>query len=125
VIHLDANFLIRALVRGSAQDSRLRLWLRAGEPLSMSAIAWTEFLCGPVDHPELELALRVVPERISFTEEDAAAAARLFNEGGRRRGTLVDAMIAATAIRQGASLATQNPRDFRPFEKAGLTIITV
>jgi predicted nucleic acid-binding protein len=32
-------------------------------------------------------------------------------------------MIAATAVRAGASLATANPDDFRRLEPAGLTII--
>ena len=42
MIHLDTSFLIRALVRGSAQDKRLRGWLGAGEPIGMSSIAWAE-----------------------------------------------------------------------------------
>lgn len=123
MIHLDTNFLIRGLVRGSEQDAQLRLWLRTGEPLSISAVAWAEFLCGPVAPRVLELAARIVPERISFTADDAAVAAQLFNDSGRRRGTLVDCMIAATAIRVRAALATSNPRDFRPFAGAGLTLL--
>ena len=33
-------------------------------------------------------------------------------------------MIAATAIRTGATLATENPKDFRRFERAGLSLAT-
>ena len=47
VIHLDTSFLIRGLVHGSAEDRRLRDWLKKGETLGMSVIAWAEFLCGP------------------------------------------------------------------------------
>ncbi len=125
MIQLDTSFLIRALVRDSLQDRKLRQWLRAGDTLGISAIAWAEFLCGPVETPHVELATQVVPERIPFTEEDAGLAARLFNEYGRRRGSLADCMIAATAVRAKASLATANPSDFRRFEASGLTLVIV
>ncbi|HYY06740.1 MAG TPA: PIN domain-containing protein, partial [Candidatus Limnocylindria bacterium] len=59
VIHLDTSFLVRALARGSREDRRLRTWLRGGTSLAISAIAWAEFLCGPLEAEELE---RIVPE---------------------------------------------------------------
>jgi predicted nucleic acid-binding protein len=124
VIHLDTSFLIRALARGSPEDQRLRLWLRVREPLGISAIGWAEFLCGPVEPGHAELAARIVSRRFAFEEEDAVLAARLFNESGRRRGSLTDCMIAATAIRAEARLATVNLGDFRRFEAAGLETIT-
>jgi predicted nucleic acid-binding protein len=124
VIVLDTSFLIRGLTRGTGQDARLREWLAAGEGLAMSAIAWAEFLCGPVDAAHAELASRIVPQRLPFGEEDAALATRLFNEAGRRRGSLTDCMIAASALRAGAPLATENPADFRRFEAAGLRVLT-
>lgn len=124
VIHLDTSFLVRALVRDSPQDGRLRAWLGAGEPLGMSAIAWAEFLCGPVEAPLLELVAQIVPRRIPFTEDEAALAAELFNASGRLRGSLADCMIAATAICGKAALATENAADFRRFRTAGLQIAT-
>jgi predicted nucleic acid-binding protein len=123
VIHLDTSFLIGGLTHGSAQDSRLRQWFQQGEPLAMSAVAWAEFLCGPLQPEHLELAAAIVDERLPFSGEDAAISARLFNEGGRRRGSLLDCMIAAVALRAAAPLATANPADFRPFVSLGLTLL--
>jgi len=122
LIHLDTSFLIRALVRGSAQDKRLRGWLGAGEPIGMSSIAWAEFLCGPVEPRHVELVTRIIPQRLPFAEEDAALSAQLFNQSGRRRGSLADCMIAATALRREARLATENPSDFQRFEEIGLPL---
>jgi len=123
VIHLDTSFLIRALVPASSHDRRLREWIARGEPLGMSAIAWAEFLCGPVDEHQVKLAAQIVSERVPFGEEDAAVAARLFNESGRHRGSLVDCMIAAAALRAGAAVATANPSDFRRFEAGGINLV--
>jgi len=90
--------------------------------LGMSAIAWAEFLCGPVDEHQVKLAAQIVSERVPFGEEDAAVAARLFNESGRHRGSLVDCMLAAAALRAGAAVATANPSDFRRFEAGGISL---
>ncbi len=120
--HLDTSFLIQALVPGSGADRQLRSWLRQGEPLAVSCIAWAELLCGPLEDGDLELAARIVPERVPFDEDDAVRAARLFDLGGRRRGSLADCMIAASALRRGAVLATANRRDFARFAGAGLVL---
>ena len=122
MIHLDTSFLVRALVPGSTQDRQLRGWLETAESLGMSTVAWAEFLCGPVDPSLIDLVARIVPRRAPFTEEDASLAARLFNDSGRRRGSLGDCMIAASAIHTRASLATENHRDFRRFQPAGLSL---
>jgi predicted nucleic acid-binding protein len=122
LIHLDTSFLIRALVRDSREDERLRAFLGAGESLAMSTVAWAEFLCGPVEAPLLELVGQIVTRLVPFGEDTAALAADLFNQTGRRRGSLADCMIAATAIRAKATLATHNPVDFRRFQAAGLEL---
>ena len=122
MIHLDTSFLIRALAGGSREDSRLREWIRTDEPLGMSAIAWTEFLCGPVDEIGLSLASAVIGRHSPFTGEMAVTAARLFNGSGRRRGTMIDCMIAATALVEEVAVATSNPDDFSRFEAFGLAL---
>ena len=123
MIHLDTSFLIRGLVPGSVEDRALRRWLKDGERLVMSVIAWTELLCGPLAESHIELASQVVSERVPFVEEDAVFSARLFNESGRRRGSLTDCMIAASALRAGEPLATANASDFRRFTTHGLAIL--
>jgi predicted nucleic acid-binding protein len=122
MIHLDTSFLIRALVGGSPEGARLRAWVRQQTPLGISAICWTEFLCGPLSEEQVELARLLVSELVAYTDAHARTAAHLFNAGGRRRGSVVDCMVAATAIGAGATLATSNPKDFRRFESAGLQI---
>jgi len=123
MIHLDTSFLIRALAHGSAEDRALRKWVKDGEPLGMSTVAWAELLCGPLEETHLELATRIVSKRVAFLEEDSILSARLFNESGRRRGSLVDCMIAASALRAREPLATANAADFRRFATFGLTIV--
>lgn len=122
MIHLDTNFLIRALVPGSREDEQLRGWLRMRMPVGVSAVSWTEFLCGPVRTDDVTIAAEVLREPEPFLADDSALAARLFATGGRRRGSLADCMIAATAIRVDAELATTNTNDFRRFETAGLKL---
>ena len=119
---LDTSFLIRSLVAGSAQDRQLRHWLADKEPIGISSIAWAEFLCGPVKPAVIEAVRRFVTVCAAFDEDDALLAAQLFNGSGRRRGSLADCMIAATAIRARAALATANVADFRRFCAAGLEL---
>lgn len=124
MIQLDTSFLVRSLVRGSAEDHALRRWLKSDGIIGISAIAWTEFLCGPVTAAVIEAAAELLGEPVPFEAPDAAIAAELYNAGGRKRGTLVDSMIAAIAMRSGARLATANPADFRRLASSGLVLAT-
>ena len=121
-IHLDTSFLIRALAVDSLEAGKLLGWLQDRRSIAMSAFAWGEFLCGPLEDAGLALARSLVSEHAPVGTEEAKEAARLFNLGGRRRGSFPDCVIAATAIRAGAELATSNVSDFQSFQDAGLRL---
>ena len=122
MIHLDTSFLIRMLEQGSP-EARFLEATDPEEPVVVSTIAWTEFLCGPIEPAEKELALQVVDGHRDLGIEHAGTAARLFNGSGRRRRSLSDCLIAAAAIHDGARLATTNLGAFRRFEPAGLKLV--
>ena len=122
MIHLDTNFLIGALQRGSAPDRQIRQWLAAGEAVQMCAMAWAEFRCGPLPFG-LESAIReLVTDIVPVGAVHADHAAALFNATGRRRSSLPDCIIAACAIESGAALATGNIEDFRRLVPLGLRL---
>ena len=124
MIHLDTNYLIGLAVRGSSPAQNVDNWLADGEPLAASALAWTEFLNGPVSADEIALVESVIERNlVAFEKSTAVLAAQLFNQGGRRRGSRFDCLIAATAILAGAQLATENTKDFTPFVPFGLKLI--
>lgn len=122
MIQLDTSFLIRALVAGSPEDRQLRRWVQQEEAIGISALAWAEFVCGPVTPPVIEIAARLLGEPLPFTAAEAAVAARLFNDSGRRRGSIMDCMIAAMALHAGDAIATSNRADFSRLERLGLTL---
>lgn len=122
VIHLDTSFLIRSLIPGSDEDRSLRQWLTDGTHLGASAVAWAQFLCGPVSAETTSIAAGLIDEPEPLDAAAAAVAAQLFNETGRRRNSLSDCMIAATALQAGAELATTDLADFRRFEALGLRL---
>ena len=98
MIHLDTNYLIGLPVKGSAVGLDVDGWLAAGESFAASAIAWTEFLNGPVTPLEVSRAEAVLQSRIiPFGQGEATLAAELFNMTGRQRGSRFDCLIAATA----------------------------
>ena len=98
MIHLDTNFLIQALVPTSAAEAKLQTWLRDGENISLSTIAWSEFLCGPLTQNDETLAQLLFPAPEPFLALDASKAAELFNATGRRSRSLADCQIAAIAL---------------------------
>ena len=122
MIHLDTSFLIPAVRLNTPESRRLDVWVGDGETIVISVVAWTEFLCGPLSRSDLNSAFQIVERYVEFTAEHAVIAARLFNATGRRRRMMVDCMIAAVAIAEGAPLATVNTGDFGRFTEHGLLL---
>ena len=113
MIHLDTNYLIGLLVKGSPQARDVDGWLAAGQALGASSIVWTEFLNGPVAPLEITRTAAVLQSNIiPFGQSEAVLVADLFNKTGRKRGSRFDCLIAATAILAKAELATVNQSDF-------------
>lgn len=121
MIHLDTNLLVELVTIGSAGGQAVRGWLLQGEKVGASAIAWSEFCNGPLSKDQKDAAFAVLNGNIAdFTWREGEEAARLFNLGGRRRGSHADCMIAAAAMAAGARLATRNGADFSRFALQGL-----
>jgi predicted nucleic acid-binding protein len=124
MIHLDTNCLIALPTARSPLRPRLLAWLRAGEQFATSAVAWSEFLNGPVPETDIQNAMGILQGRIiPFDVAEAAMAAELFNRTGRRRGSTPDCFIAATSICAGVPLATDNRKDFIRFAPYGLHLV--
>ena len=126
VIHLDTNYLVLGSQAGTPEAAALLRWLRDDEPLGTSAVAWMEFVTGPVPPDLVELMRQAVGDRIlPFAQEEAELAARLYNSGGRKRRLRYDCMIAAVAIGHGARLATTNVGDFRSFAANNILAVEI
>ena len=125
MIHVDTSFLIRSLVAGSPEAARMKQWLEDGTAVEASTVCWTEFLCGPLDLQQRRWMEQALGEPIPLVRTHAERAAELFNSTGRRRGSLLDCMIAATALESGATIATSNRADFQRFISSGLRLESV
>ena len=122
-IHLDTNQLIGAAQLGSTVHLRVDRWLRGGVILQTSAIAWAEFLCGPVTPAERVTAESILSAIHPIDARSAALGATLFNASGRRARSLANCLIAATALLSEAPLFTENRDDFQPFVPHGLVLL--
>ncbi len=122
-IHLDTNYLIYYAHGGRAEVvERVQSWLRQGKSIYVSAMTWAEFQCGPLTMREHDLAHEIIHGVLPLTMEHGNSAGWLFSQTGRRPKSLADCLIAATAIADGATLATNNRSDFAPFLPHGLKL---
>ena len=122
-LHLDTNYLIVGLDAAHPAHECLRAWVVDGETLSISAMAWAEFRCGPLSTEALAAWERLIAGRVLPVDRGIAErASDLFNLTGRRTRALPDCLIAATAMSNGARLATLNREDFAPMVKLGLVL---
>ncbi len=125
LLHLDTNALI-ALADPSGSVVRIvRRHVESGLLPATSAVAWHEFVRGPLLPDELLRVERVIGARVQVVSRGTAElAARLFNATGRRRASTADCFIAATAIEQEAPLLTHDAKDFKGFVPLGLKLAT-
>lgn len=123
-LHLDTNSLIYYVGGGDDEVIRhVEEWLNEGRSIHVSAMAWAEFQCGPLLPAENAAAQDFLHSVVPITLELAAEGGRLFHETGRRPRSLADCIIAATAIRERAALATSDRTDFEPFIPHGLQLL--
>ena len=122
-IHLGANFLICSGEPGHVAQTRIQTWRAAGDTFGVSVIAWSEFVCGPLSS-DLKISWEALLAGMILPMDQALAerAAVLFNDTGRRSRSLQDCIIAATAIREAAPLATFNRDHFIHFVPFGLIL---
>lgn len=71
MVHLDANFLILALQTETREAGLLRGCLETGEQIAVSAVAWAEFLCGPLLAEDVALARTLFPDVEPLLSVDA------------------------------------------------------
>lgn len=122
-VHLDTNYLIA--YAGEAHEgvvAQMDAWILEDRKLHCSAMAWAEFLCGPVLGEEIDAMASLLTDIVPVTPELAAEGARLLRETGRRSRSLQDCIIAATAILAREPLATINRKDFEPLLAYGLEL---
>lgn len=123
-IHLDTNYLI-AYAGDASVDvvANVEQWILEDRKFCCSAMAWAEFLCGPILPEEITAMESLLHGVLPVTPELAAEGARLFHETGRRTRSLPDCIIAASAIASKAPMATLNLSDFTPFLPHGLELV--
>ncbi|MDP8993604.1 MAG: PIN domain-containing protein [Pseudomonadota bacterium] len=93
---------------------------READALYLSVISHVELEAGVHRDRELGSLFRTRLDRfltrvveLDFTSREVAAYAAIIAAKGFSRRLIVDRMIAATALANGLTLATLNPRDFR------------
>ena len=114
VYHLDTDFLICAIGRRGPQRERLFELADSEAAIQMSAWAWYEFRRGPRTPEQLAVAAALIDEDgvLALTQERAEQAAEVFRTLGSPRRRVADIVIGVTAASVGATLLTNNTRDF-------------
>ncbi len=123
MIHFDTNALV-ALPLWAHENHPAVQQVASGEPAAVCSVVWYEFLIGPIDTAEVNLAHAFLQGRVVVIDhEHAVLAAKLFNAAGRRRILKTDALIAAAAILADALFVTISITDFKPFVTLGLRLM--
>ena len=124
-LHLDTNALIALSDPEHALFVEVERCLMGGGSVATDAVAWHEFVRGPVLPEDVTRALLILENRVlDLTRDIAERAAELFNASGRRRASTADCLIAAVCLDSDAELLTRNVGDFMPFVAHGLKIVS-
>lgn len=118
---LDTNVLVALSDPRHSLFQRVEAALQNGVSLMTCAVAWHEYMCGPLNPEDRRRVLLMLENRVlTLDRNDAEVAAMLFNRSGRRRGSKADCLIAAVALRRDLPLLTANLKDFDPFISCGV-----
>ncbi len=113
------------LIEGERGDPRFVAWLESQEEVAIADVIRCEFLLGVHAVPDSLKRRRgeqfyadCVAKLASLANqpEDYEVAARMAGQArrlGKGKPSLVDGLLAAIAVRTGASVATRNENDFR------------
>jgi len=124
MIVIDTDVLIEIFDRGSREgEEALNRIIKTGEEIGITAVNLHEILYGLQKYAKPVKEVLRLPV-LSYTKEDARLAAeielRMEGKGLPIRRT--DAMIAATAMNNGAGLYTFDTRHFEPLRSLGLKL---
>ena len=122
-LHLDTNALIALSDPSHPLFQRIERRLEEGWTAGTDAVAWHEYVRGPMLAEDRERVLLVIENRVSaLTRDIAERAAELFNATGRRRASTADCLIAAACLQADAELVTDHADDFAVFTRHGLKL---
>lgn len=122
-LHLDTNALIALSDPSHFLFLRIEQRLHDGWNAGTDAVAWHEYVRGPLLQADRDRVLLVIESRVaSLTCAMGEVAAVLFNATGRRRASTADCLIAAACMDANAELVTDNTDDFTPFCRHGLKL---
>ncbi len=117
---LDTSVLIDHLRRYGPAIAFLEMVFKGGVPVAVSVVTETELYAGKsMQDAAKEEAVRKLLglfEVLPVTSRIARRAGALLRKHRPRGLTPADAVIAATALEEGAALITRNIRDFRTVE---------
>jgi len=124
MIVVDTDVLIEIFdKRSSKGDEALRRILESDDKISITAINLHEIMYGLHKYARPVREVLQLPV-LEYGKEDAHLSARIESEA-EKDGTPIrrtDAMIAAVAINNGATLYTLNLRHFKPLRAHGLKL---
>jgi predicted nucleic acid-binding protein len=122
-LHLDTNALIALSDPSHPLFLRIERHLEDGWTAGTDAVAWHEYVRGPLLAEDRERVLLIIENRVSaLTRDIAERAAVLFNVTGRRRASTANCLIAAACLEADAELVTDNASDFAVFTRHGMKI---